>query len=272
MNGHKMQIATFNRYSVLADDTEDWPPITAVAANPPGLLPPPAPWRAPAGSTPIGAAPPGRRRAATRKWTRFSPELGGCALHFNGCPENCCEKPVVEDDVVLQTVLDSESSTSSSPLLSLGVPPFSVPRGKKLIMRKGTIDSGAEAVVAPPLLIPGDVEPSIMSKAGREYRAANGSRIKNHGQVPAKFMSGEGHVCEMTFQVADVDRILVGVTPLTKSGNDVMLRDEDGEIIHRESGRRIHLVREGGVYVMMMYFLVDDNLPDPAPGFPRPGA
>ena len=76
----------------------------------------------------------------------------------------------------------------------------------------------------------------------------------------------------MVFQVADVERILIGVTPLTRAGNDVHLRAEDGEIVHRRSGRKIGLVREGGVYVMLMHFLVDKGPPDDAAGFPRPGA
>ena len=75
----------------------------------------------------------------------------------------------------------------------------------------------------------------------------------------------------MTFQIADVNRILIGVTPLTKAGNDIFLREEDGEIVHRKSGKKINLVREGGVYVMPMHFLVDDPQPE-AEDFPRPGA
>ena len=79
----------------------------------------------------------------------------------------------------------------------------------------------------------------------------------------------------MTFQVADVDRILIGATPLTKAGNKVTLRADDGEILHKETGRKIDLIREGGVYIMMMYFLVDAGPPEPqavqAEDFHRPG-
>ena len=113
-----------------------------------------------------------------------------------------------------------------------------------------------------------------MSSAGRQYRAANGSRIRNHGQVPARFVSSEGHSCEMVFQIADVERILIGATPLTRMGNEFHLREEDGDIVHAETGRRIHLLRKGGVYVMLMHFLVDAE-PEPesaAAGFARLGA
>ena len=65
----------------------------------------------------------------------------------------------------------------------------------------------------------------------------------------------------------------MGVTPVTRMGNEFHLRDEDGDIVHRESGRSIHLVRRGGVYMMPMHFLVDEE-PDAteASDFPRPGA
>ena len=119
-----------------------------------------------------------------------------------------------------------------------------------------------------------------MSSEGRHYRAASGSQIRNHGQTTARFLSGEGHPCEMVFQVADVERILIGVTPLTRMGNEVNLRENDGEVRHIASGRTINLVRKGGVYVMPMHFLVDDpsavdyvanGREPPEQGFTRPG-
>ena len=114
-----------------------------------------------------------------------------------------------------------------------------------------------------------------MSSQGWHYRAANGSRIRNYGQTTGKFLSREGHACEMVFQIADVERVLVGVTPLAQMGNEVTLRANDGEIRHIASGRTISLTRKGGVYIMNMYFLVDDtdqNHNPPEGGFPRPGA
>ena len=126
-----------------------------------------------------------------------------------------------------------------------------------------------------------------MSSQGWHYRAANGSRIRNYGQTTGKFLSREGHACEMVFQIADVQKVLVGVTPLAQMGNEVTLRANDGEIRHIASGRTISLTRKGGVYTMNMYFLVDatdqsqpssrglfmvDCPRPPEEGFPRPGA
>ena len=45
-----------------------------------------------------------------------------------------------------------------------------------------------------------------MSREGRNYRAANGSRILNLGQLMVHFADGSGRVCGMPFQVAEVER------------------------------------------------------------------
>ena len=136
-----------------------------------------------------------------------------------------------------------------------------------------TVDSGAEAVVAPKGVIPGVLSMSEMSKNGKMYRAANGSRIANFGQTQAKFRTGEGHHCELLFQVADVERVLIGVTPLTESGHEVTLGKFGGEILHVDSGRRIALQRRGGVYSLSMFFLVPDGDPgaEHPQGFQRQG-
>ena len=159
-----------------------------------------------------------------------------------------------------------------SAIFGLAVPPSAVPAGWKVLKVDATIDSGAEAVVAPPGSIPGALAPSPMSRGGRQYRAANGSRIRNLGQTAAEFRTNEGHSCGLLFQIAEVERVLVGVTPLTEAGHEVRLRQHDGEIVHVAAGKTIALTRSGGVYQMAMYFLVKDGDGKPAAsGFARPG-
>ena len=60
--------------------------------------------------------------------------------------------------------------------------------GEKVI--EVVVDSGAVQSVAPKGLFPGTVEPSAMSRAGRTYRAANGSPIRNFGQARVLFVAG----------------------------------------------------------------------------------
>ncbi len=58
--------------------------------------------------------------------------------------------------------------------------------------------------VAPPGLFPGATQPSPWSRAGRGYRAANGTSIKNLGQLEVPFATTEGFRCRLPFQVAEV--------------------------------------------------------------------
>lgn len=127
------------------------------------------------------------------------------------------------------------------------------------------MDSGAEESVAPPNLFPGVVSPSPMSRSGRRYRAANGTRILNLGQQNVQFLSGEGHRCGLPFQVAEVERLFISVAKLAAAGNRVELGKNSGKIVNDKTGRTIALQRSGGVYVLRM------NVSAAPSDFPRQG-
>ncbi len=132
---------------------------------------------------------------------------------------------------------------------------------------EAVVDSGAVHCVAPPRLFPGKVVPSAWSRAGRGYRAANGTGIKNLGQVDVPFATAEGQKCKIQFQVAEVEQALLSVSCLTSAGNLVQLGDSDGNVVNLKTGRTIALERRGGVYIMKMF------IPDAAPlPFGRQGA
>ena len=155
-----------------------------------------------------------------------------------------------------------EDDDGSQPAALCGLTvPARIPDGMRVVRVDATVDSGAEAVVAPKGIIPGGLSPSEMSRSGKMYRAANGSKIANFGQTKADFRTGEGHHCQLLFQVADVERVLIGVTPLTESGHMVKLGKDGGEIMHVATGRRIALQRRGGVYHLPMFFLVPNEGP-----------
>ena len=117
---------------------------------------------------------------------------------------------------------------------------------------KAVVDSGAEETVTPPGLLPGRVEESPMQRAGGRYRAANGARLPNLGQQLAEFRTPEGHGCSLRFQVAGVERPLVSVSQLARTGHRVEFGAREGWIVHEASGRRIRLQRSGGVYLLEM--------------------
>ena len=139
-------------------------------------------------------------------------------------------------------------------------------RGGRIL--EAVIDSGAVHCVAPPGRFPGQMVPSPWSRAGRGYRAANGTSIKNLGQVDVPFATAEGHRCRIPFQVAEVEQPLVSVAHLTSAGNIVQLGDSDGHVINQRTGRCIGLERRGNIYYMQM-FIADPVAPLP---FHRQGA
>jgi hypothetical protein len=135
---------------------------------------------------------------------------------------------------------------------------------------EAVVDSGAVHSVAPPGWFPGPMVPSAWSRAGRGYRAANGTAIKNLGQVTVKFATATGDKCSIPFQVAEVEQPLLSVAHLTSAGNRVELGHDSGRVVNVATGRAIALERRGGVYIMRMY-VANGVAPAPAP-FRRQGA
>jgi hypothetical protein len=133
-------------------------------------------------------------------------------------------------------------------------------RGGRVI--EAVVDSGAVHSVTPPGLFPGPTVPSPWSLAGRGYRAANGTGIKNLGMVAVKFCTAEGDRCSIPFQVAEVDQPLLSVAHLTSAGNRVELGHASGRVVNLATGRAIALERRGGVYIMRMY-VADGVMPAP---------
>ena len=139
-------------------------------------------------------------------------------------------------------------------------------RGGRVV--EAVVDSGAVHSVTPPGVFPGLVSPSPWSTAGRGYRAANGTGIKNLGQLSVKFATTEGDRCSIPFQVAEVEQPLLSVAHLTLAGNRVELGHKGGRVVNLTTGRAIALERRGGVYILKMY-LADGVSPAP---FRRQGA
>ena len=67
-----------------------------------------------------------------------------------------------------------------------------------------------------------------MQRAGGRYRAANGSRLPNLGQQVAQFRTSEGRCHTLTFQIAEVERPLVSVAQLARTGHRVEFGANEG--------------------------------------------
>jgi hypothetical protein len=86
--------------------------------------------------------------------------------------------------------------------------------------------------------------------------------VPNLGELDVKFLTNEGHVSEIPFQLANIERPLIAVSALTKAGNTVELYETGGRIIHR-SGKMTSIERRGGTYILRMWVAEG--------GFPRQG-
>ena len=100
-----------------------------------------------------------------------------------------------------------------------------------------------------------------MSKAGACYRTASGAPIPNLGEQDVQFLTNEGYVGEIPFQLADIERPLIAVSALAKAGNAVELNHDGGKITHQVTGKVTSIERRGGTYVLRMWMPADAAAP-----------
>ena len=74
-----------------------------------------------------------------------------------------------------------------------------------------------------------------MSRAGRNYRAANGP-LPNLGQMIARAEDEDGRACGIPLQVASVERPLISVSRMAATGCRVSFQENSGEIRRVASG------------------------------------
>ena len=91
------------------------------------------------------------------------------------------------------------------------------------------------------------------AKEGICYIAADGVEIPNEGELDVAVNTQEGHECQMTWQVADIQKTLLAVPALTKSGHEVVFRKKDGYIRNLKSGRTIKFDKKGELYITTMW-------------------
>ena len=115
-----------------------------------------------------------------------------------------------------------------------------------------TVDSGAVDTVAPPSVashVP--IESTWASREGYCYRAANGQLLPNLGERKIRGVTQEGSAVGLTFQVAEVTKVLGSVSKFCEAGNRVVFDDSDPEggcIMNKSTGVRTQMHKSDGVY------------------------
>ena len=82
----------------------------------------------------------------------------------------------------------------------------------------------------------------MASKNGKNYRAANGTVIKNYGQRIITGQNESGHNVSLPIQVADVNKVLGSAREMIGAGNKIVLeRDQHGKNVsymeHKPTGQ-----------------------------------
>ena len=94
---------------------------------------------------------------------------------------------------------------------------------------------------------------SAGSLRGFQYVAASVSRIPNKGQQLLKFMSKQGVIAALTFQMAKVNKPLASVAKLIDYDYRVVFDKTGSFILNKKDVSIMRLRRERGVFVLDAY-------------------
>ena len=126
------------------------------------------------------------------------------------------------------------------------------------------IDSGASDSVAPPETFPEiNIFETTASRAGLQYTAAGGEKIRNQGMCRPVIQTTDGLTHSMAFQVAAVSKPLGAVSRIVGAGNRVVFDDKDGVgsyIQNRKTGKCTPLRQNNGVYYLDVWMKPGDGL------------
>ena len=119
------------------------------------------------------------------------------------------------------------------------------------------MDTGAHHNVIPKRMIGKRViRPSKGSRAGMRYVGAGGERINNEGEVDFPFETMEGHMQEMIFQIAEVNKPLGSVAYFVDRDYRVVYDKNMGTgedmsyMIHKPTRTVYRFRRERNIWVM----------------------
>jgi len=112
------------------------------------------------------------------------------------------------------------------------------------------VDSGASATVI------GEEAVRAVQASGanrdRQYKLADGSFIPHKGQKTFKAVTNEGLEKQLTASVTSVDKPLLSVAQIVRSGSRVIF-DKSGSYVEDENKERIWMEQQGGLFSLKMW-------------------
>ena len=119
---------------------------------------------------------------------------------------------------------------------------------------KLAVDSGdRETVIPPDILEDVELRQGAPHKRGVEYEVANGVQIPNLGEREFTGVTAEGSMKSVVAQVCDVNRGLLSVRKITRSGNRVVFDNEGSCIESKTTGEVTKLKDDNGMYELTMW-------------------
>ena len=86
-----------------------------------------------------------------------------------------------------------------------------------------------------------------------EYEVANGTRIPNLGEKRFTGFSSEGVGRKLIAQVCDVNKALLSVSKITKSGHRVVFETDNSYIEDTRTGETMTLNEKNGMYMLKLW-------------------
>ena len=116
------------------------------------------------------------------------------------------------------------------------------------------VDSGAtETVIGEEALKSVKLLEGSAFKRGVQYEVANGIRIQNLGEKKFIGWTSEGLGREITAQVCEVNKALLSVSKIVAAGNRVVFDPEGSYIEDMNSGEKVWMKSQGGMYMIKMW-------------------
>ena len=126
--------------------------------------------------------------------------------------------------------------------------------GKKWERIRVKLDSGAiDWVFTPEAGEAFETKPSMFSRYGINYTAANGTEIKNFGQKTLTGYSDEWTPLSVNVQIADVKSNLAAGMKIIEADNRIILDSSGSYIENKKTGDRIQIRHENGCFVFDMW-------------------
>ena len=116
------------------------------------------------------------------------------------------------------------------------------------------VDSGAtETVIGEDMLRNIDIKEGDALRRGVEYEVASGELIPNLGEKQFVRVSDNGDVRRLTAQVCSVNKALLSVKKIVQTGNRVVFDPEGSYIEDVNSGEKIPLTEQKGMYMLKLW-------------------